>query len=122
MARKEHTAEKVRVQHVLIAFKGADRAKVERSQEVAMELALQLFQRAQKGEDFAALMKYSDDPGGGDYTMTAAENPDPPAIGRKGMVPGFGDVAWRLEVGDIGLTVYDTKASPFGYHIVKRVE
>jgi len=44
------------------------------------------------------------------------------------MVLGFGDVAWRLAVGEVGVMRYDGERfdvearSPFGYHLVKRLE
>lgn len=43
-------------------------------------------------------------------------------MGRDGMVPAFGDVAFSLEVGEVGLAPYDAKSSPFGWHIIKRLE
>ena len=122
IARAEHKAAKVRVQHVLIGFKGAQNFKGQRSQEDAILLATQLLERARKGEDFTELMKFSDDPGGGDYTMTTDSAPTPPATTRSGMVKAFGDIGWRLEPGEIGVTLYNEKDSPFGYHIIKRVE
>ncbi|MEM9380014.1 MAG: peptidylprolyl isomerase [Planctomycetota bacterium] len=41
---------------------------------------------------------------------------------RTGLVPAFGDVGFSLEVGEVGLATFDEKASPFGYHIIKRVK
>lgn len=41
---------------------------------------------------------------------------------RDQMVPGFGDLAFSLEVGDVGIVPYDAKSSPFGWHVLKRLE
>ena len=40
---------------------------------------------------------------------------------RSAMVPAFGDVGFNLEVGELGLASYDDEASPFGWHIIKRL-
>jgi len=40
---------------------------------------------------------------------------------RGAMVPAFGDVGFGLGVGEVGLATYDTDASPFGWHIIKRL-
>jgi hypothetical protein len=38
------------------------------------------------------------------------------------MVGAFGDVGWRLDIGEVGVSNYSQTASPFGYHIVKRLK
>jgi parvulin-like peptidyl-prolyl cis-trans isomerase-like protein len=40
---------------------------------------------------------------------------------RAAMVPAFGDVGFALEVGEVGMAEYDDAASPFGWHIIKRI-
>ena len=40
---------------------------------------------------------------------------------RDRMVPAFGNVGFVLAVGEIGIADYDPVASPFGFHIIKRV-
>jgi parvulin-like peptidyl-prolyl isomerase len=37
------------------------------------------------------------------------------------MVPGFGDVGWRLKVGEVGVAPNHSIDSPFGWHIIKRL-
>jgi cyclophilin family peptidyl-prolyl cis-trans isomerase len=44
------------------------------------------------------------------------------SFGRDELVPAFGDVGFALEVGGVGLAPYDDKTSPFGWHVIKRVE
>jgi peptidyl-prolyl cis-trans isomerase B (cyclophilin B) len=41
---------------------------------------------------------------------------------RSGLVPAFGDVGFTLEVGAVGLAPFDTKKSPFGWHVIKRLQ
>jgi hypothetical protein len=41
---------------------------------------------------------------------------------RDQMVPAFGDVGFKLQVGEIGVADYDARTSPYGYHVIKRVE
>ncbi|MGE0552335.1 MAG: peptidylprolyl isomerase [Gemmatimonadales bacterium] len=48
--------------------------------------------------------------------------PGPDYYPRQGMAPAFGDVGWRLQVGQIGVAPFDPDKSPFGWHIIKRVE
>lgn len=42
--------------------------------------------------------------------------------GRDELVPAFGDIGFKLEVGEIGLATYDETTSKYGWHIIKRVE
>jgi parvulin-like peptidyl-prolyl isomerase len=116
MAKPEHADESITVQHVLIAFQGAPRIQgVTRSKDEAKVLAEQVWKESLSGADFKALMKqHSNDGGPGEYPMTKA--------GRMQMVKGFGDVGFRLAVGEIGVAPWDQTASPFGWHIIKRVK
>ena len=113
------------VQHILIGFKKTVPNKViERTKKEAQALALELLERAQAGEDFDALIKeHTDDSYPGFYKLT---NDDAPlmseARSRDQMVPNFGHVAFRLEVGEVGLAKYHPGNSPFGWHIIKRIK
>jgi hypothetical protein len=112
----------VKVQHVLVAFQGSGTTAT-RSKAEAEKLAHEVYARAVKGEDFAALMKLSDDQPGGTYGLAnfnVAVNPG--ETSRKGMVKGFGDVSFSLNVGEIGACAYDATSSRYGWHIVKRIE
>lgn len=114
--RTEHTASRIVVQHILIGFKGSVSGKsITRTRDEAEALAAQLFSEIQNGADFDALVKkHTDDSYPGRYPMTAA--------GRRQMVQGFGDVGWRLEVGKVGVAPHHDSKSPFGWHLIKRVE
>jgi len=120
--------ERITVQHILIAFKGSlpNDQKVTRSREAAEKLALQVFERAKAGEDFAAMVKtYTNDSYPGIYKMTNRDvTPDKSKgeYSRAGMVPCFGNVSFGLEVGGVGLAAYDPAGCRFGWHIIKRLE
>ena len=116
--------DRITVQHILVSFAGT-RTDATRSKAEAEALAGKTLARVQKGEDFGQVMKeLSDDPGPGIYSMcnngqaprSADEYP------RKGMVPAFGNVGFKLAVGEIGMAPFDPGASPFGWHIIKRLK
>ncbi|MGA2174344.1 MAG: peptidylprolyl isomerase [Verrucomicrobiota bacterium] len=76
------------------------------------KLANELRGRAEKGEDFSALVKqYSDDPGsknkGGEYTFARGK-----------MVPEFEAAAFSLKTNQIS----DLVETQYGYHIIKLLE
>jgi|SRR5260221_601372 parvulin-like peptidyl-prolyl isomerase len=119
MAEPEH----IQVAHILISFAGAG-TDATRSKADAEKLAGEVLARAKKGEDFAGLIKQlSDDSGDGVYGMANVKVA--PAKGeyqRQGMVPAFGDVGFVLEVGGIGMSAWDPRKSPYGWHIIKRLK
>lgn len=117
----------VTVQHILIGFEGTVPGKtVMRTQEEAKALAEDILARANAGEDFDAMVQeYTDDAHPGIYKMSNLGVAGDPAQGifpRDRMVPAFGDVGFPLAVGEVGLAVYDQEKSPYGYHVIKRVE
>ncbi|MFN0008753.1 MAG: peptidylprolyl isomerase [Planctomycetota bacterium] len=116
MAQPEVPDEKIEIQHILIAFQGAPRmTKVTRAKYEAKALAEEVYAKVIAGGDFAALVKeHTDDSFPGIYPMTKA--------GRGGMVKGFGDVGFRLKVGEIGVAPWNAADSPFGWHIIKRLK
>lgn len=122
----------ITVQHVLIGFKdaigfqgAAPAGAATRTEAQAKALAYEILDRANKGEDFDALVtQYTDDSPPGIYKMsnigvqpTAADE-----YPRQGMVAAFGDVGFPLQVGQIGIADYDPDSSPFGWHIIKRIQ
>ena len=117
----------IQVQHVLVGFKGSVPGRpITRSQEEAKTLAYDILARAQKGEAFDSLVvKYTDDSPPGIYGMSNKNIPPDAAKGeysRTGMVPAFGDVGFKLAVGAIGVADYDPRTSPYGYHVIKRLQ
>jgi parvulin-like peptidyl-prolyl isomerase len=101
-----------RVSHVLIAFQGADRSQAVRTKEEARARADEALARIGKGEDFAAVAReMSDDPSasaGGDIGLVAPGQ----------MVPAFEDAVFALKAGEHSGVV----ETPYGFHVVRRVE
>jgi hypothetical protein len=114
-AREERDVGSVLVQHLLVSFQGAPGISgVDRGRAAAEALAAELFARARNGADFDELIReYSSDSPDGMYSLSRES--------RTGMVKGFGDVAWRLDVGEYGVAPYDPQTSPLGWHVMKRL-
>lgn len=116
-ARPEVPEDAVRVKHILVKKKDG------RTLDETNEIAAKLLAKVEAGESFEELMKLSEDTGGGDYTLFdggPGKPPPPGADPRSRMVSAFGDVGWRLKIGQVGVSLYDEKASPHGVHIIKR--
>jgi cyclophilin family peptidyl-prolyl cis-trans isomerase len=124
--------ERVQVQHILIGFKDATGFQGQappkaagRTEEQARTLAYELLNRARAGEDFGTLVaEYTDDSAPGIYGMANfnVQTSGADEFSRSGMVAGFGNTSFGLDVGEIGMSDYDPYASPFGWHIVKRIK
>ena len=123
MSREEHTDPSVEVRHLLVSFRGRGVGGVQRSQEEAEALAAELYERAVGGEDFAALVaEHSDDSPEGVYRMVLSGGQPPTTWNRNGMVAAFGDAGWRLQPGELGVVGFDPQRSPYGWHLVMRLE
>lgn len=118
--------DRVVVQHILVAFSGTlPERPMLRNENEARSLAQDLLERARAGEDFDALVKeYTDDEHPGIYAMVnrGLEPGAPGEYQREDMVTAFGDSAFSLRPGEIALCEYDPTRSPFGFHILKRIE
>jgi hypothetical protein len=120
-------ADRVVVQHVLIGIKGKIAGKpITRSKKDARELTYEILDRAEAGEDFDALVKeYTDDRYPGRYVIINHDVSGLPKEGehaRGDMAIKFGDLAFRLKVGEYGMATYHAVSSPYGYHVIKRLE
>lgn len=124
--------DRVTVDHVLIAAKNDMGKETARTKTDAEKLARELFAQLQAGTvEFAEVkQQHSDDgnpgqPRGGPYTLLNHGVPGADgttAVRRDGMVKAFGDLSFQLKVGELGLAEMDPAASPYGYHIIKRLE
>lgn len=107
--------ETVTASHILIAFKGAQRAnpKVTRSKEEAKAEAEKLAKEASKpGANFAELAKeHTDDPTGPSRGGSLG------SFTRDRMVKPFADAAFALKPGEVTSTPVETS---FGFHVIKR--
>lgn len=113
------------VQHLLVSFgRKTGREKIDRTKKEAGALADELFERASSDEDFDALVKeYTNDSYPGIFRLTNIGAPlVPQSTKRVDMVASFGDVAFNLEVGEVGLAEYHGGNSPYGWHVIKRLE
>ncbi|XZE17989.1 peptidylprolyl isomerase [Pirellulaceae bacterium SH449] len=136
--------ELVTVQHILVGFEGSVPDKdISRTKEESEKLAKELLARAQAGEDFESLVsEFTNDQSPGIYAMSnftvtppksgsqsesadsseAAAKSASKVSPRGGMVRAFGDISFSLAPGEIGMTEYHTINSPYGWHIIKRLE
>lgn len=122
----------VEVQHVLIGFQGTIPGKtVTRTKDEAEKLAAEVLDKARKGENFDTLVQsYTDDQFPGVYDLANdGVTPDKAKqeFPRGGMVSGFSDVAFGISPGNVDVAAYQpdkTKPhySPFGWHIIKRLQ
>ena len=109
LARPEQSVQKVTLQHILIGFVGAKRGSESGHTEAeARALASDVLARARAGEAFTALMKQ--------YTDVLTQDD------RDDYARYFADVGFRLQVGEIGVAPYHRVKSPFGWHVIQRLE
>jgi peptidyl-prolyl cis-trans isomerase SurA len=104
-----------RIQHILIthAFAGGISPDGTRSEEQALQRALDILFRLRKGEDFESLAReMSED------QFTASRGGTLPPLSRGQTVPEFEEVAFTLDVGEIS----DVVQTEFGFHILKRLQ
>jgi NIMA-interacting peptidyl-prolyl cis-trans isomerase 1 len=103
----------IAAQHVLVAYKGAEKAPkaVTRSKAEAKKRAEEVAAKAQGGADFSALVsEYSDDPAAGERQGSLGK------FKRESKAKAFSDAAFALAVGESSGAV----ETPFGFHVIKR--
>jgi hypothetical protein len=113
------------VQHVLLSFEGSQVPGCTRTRDEAARLAQRVLDEAREGRDFTELVRlYSDDRAkAGTYPIANwGVSAGPDEVDRRTMVRGFGNLAFRLAPGEVGLVEYDENASPFGWHVMKRLK
>jgi protein-disulfide isomerase len=103
-----------RARHILIQFAGSLRApeEVTRDRPAAAELAERLRRRAALGEDFAGLAQANSD------GPSASMGGDLGSFTRGDLTPAFERVVFGIKPGEIGPVV----ETPFGYHVILRLE
>ncbi|UUV21407.1 peptidylprolyl isomerase [Paenimyroides aestuarii] len=108
---KKNTAETVDASHILIAYKGAQRADatVTLTKDEAKTKAEALLKQVQGGADFAALASENTNDSGSKATGGKYPN-----IQKGQMVPTFDQYIFNNPVGKLGIVESD-----FGYHVLK---
>ena len=124
---KEKEPDHIQVQHILIGFAGSVPGKnITRSLEEAKAIAYGLLDSVKAGVSFDDLVvRHTDDRPPGIYGMSntgVAPDQSKHEYARGSMVPAFGNVGFTLKVGDIGIADYDPRTSPYGYHVIKRLQ
>ena len=116
----------ITVQHVLIGFDKSVPGKTDRTQAEAQTLANSVYEKAKAGENFDELVReYSNDNYPGVYELAnfgVEADKDMLQYNRKDMAKSFGDVAFSLQVNEIGMANYDKSNSKYGWHIILRLE
>jgi hypothetical protein len=116
----------VRIDHILIGVNSEDFPQGRYSQEEARDLAYEIAEKLKAGADWDALKRQhsEDPPPGGPYDLAnrGVTPLHPREFRREGMVAAFGDVGFRLAVGEVGVADYDPQRSKFGFHVIKRVK
>ena len=103
----------IAAQHVLVAYKGADKAPkgVTRTKADAKKRAEEVAAKAKSGADFSALVaEYSDDPAAKERQGSVGK------FTREKMAKPFSDAAFALGVNETSGAV----ETPFGFHVIKR--
>lgn len=112
---KPDEPEEIAASHILIAYKGAEKAdaKITRSKDEAKKLAEKILKEAKaKDADFAALAKkHSDGP-------SKTKGGDLGTFKKKAMHENFEKAAWKLKPDEISAVV----ETPFGFHIILRTK
>jgi hypothetical protein len=115
----------ISVDHILIGVSSPRFPQGKRSEADARAFARDLLEKVRAGADWAAAKReHSEDPPpGGPYRLAdRGVEAAPGEFPRDERVPAFGDVGFSLSVGEIGLADFDPAKSPFGFHLIKRVE
>lgn len=115
---------RVRVQHILIAFRDSIPKEVNRSKSQAKELAFELKEKVKEnpGSLTSLVEKYSDASIPGIYEIANfGVTPSGNETKRGDWHDGFGAAAFALKEGQVYVLEYDETRSPFGYHVMMRL-
>jgi len=112
---KDAVPEEIAASHVLVAYKGAERAdaKIARSKDDAKKRAGELLLKVKApGADFADVAKKESD------CPSKNKGGDLGTFKKGTMHKDFDEAAWKLKVGDLS----DVVETPFGFHVIKRTK
>ena len=122
----ESLPQRVKVQSILIGFKGSLPGKeIERSKEEAQKLAQDIFEKSKgQGADFGSLVvSHSDDMVPGVFELTNdAENKKTDQFLKSEFFKAWADKAFELKVGEVAYIPYEENQAAYGFYILKRLE
>ena len=107
--------ETIVAQHLLVMYAGSKSApkSIKRSHDEARARAFEALARVKGGQSFDAVVAaYTDEPGG------AQRKGELGRFSRDMMVKPFSDAAFALEPGQVSTVI----ESPFGFHVIRRIE
>jgi parvulin-like peptidyl-prolyl isomerase len=116
------------VDHILIKVRSRQSPQATRDETDARMAAYELLDQLKAGGNWATLKRANSEDGspgapGGPYALAdRGLTPAADERSRDGMVAAFGDVGFRLAVGEMAIANYDPATSPYGFHIIKRIE
>jgi hypothetical protein len=128
VAHGPRSAGHIVVDHILIKVRSATSPQAAHDEVEARMAAYELLDKLKAGGNWATLKRANSEDGspgapGGPYAMADRNlTPAPDERPRDGMVAAFGDVGFRLAVGEMAIANYDRVTSPYGFHIIKRIE
>jgi hypothetical protein len=114
-AAKEPELEEISAQHLLVMYQGSKSApsSIKRTRDEARIRAGEALDAVKRGQDFDKVVSsYTDEPGG------AVRRGRLGRFTRDRMVKAFSDAAFALEVGEVSTVI----ESPFGFHVIRRLE
>lgn len=106
---------RITAKHILVRYGGAKHApdSVTRTREQACLRAQEALDHLKKGTDFANVVaQYSDESGAATRAGSLG------AIERSDVAPSFADAAFELQMHEVS----DVVETPFGFHVILRVE
>jgi NIMA-interacting peptidyl-prolyl cis-trans isomerase 1 len=113
--RNPSEPDRISVKHILVRYQGAKgaAATIARTREQACLRAEEALSKLEGGASFAEVVSvYSDEPGAATREGTLG------AIERADVAPAFADAAFELKVKEVSQVV----ETPFGFHVILRVE
>jgi hypothetical protein len=125
-AKRRVAPRRVKVKQILVRWSGApggQGSKLDRSE--AELLARALLERARGGAEFDRLVANETDAGLAVEVLTVVADANARGAGeysRADLPPALGELVFNLDVGEVGLCRFHEKESPYGWHVVLRVE
>ena len=126
VAKRRVPPRRVKVKQIVVRWSGAQGAQgVERDRDAAKKLARRLVGRARHGETLERIVATEAGAGLKVDVLTVVGTPGTRRAGefsRADLPTALSELVFNLDVGEVGLCGFHEKESPFGWHVVLRVE